>query len=330
MATLKNMAGGELVVLRAWHVVGRNRADVHLYIGDTDISRHHAYLFWQDQTWLLRDVSSNGIWVGGKQINPAKAVVINPGDEIRFGRRDHNAWVVLDAAAPRSSLVPISHDGSDIPLGHYTPLPAEAPVMEVIREDSGRWLLRKDGQLTELNDGQFVEFGCETWQVNLVPDSTTGQSTERTTLIGIEGMQLRFRVSHDEEHVTLEVELDDGRRIEFGERIHHYLLLTLARQRHQDWRQGFDEATQGWLDMETLCGMLGMEASHVNIQIHRARKQLKGSLTGVVDIGDLIERRVGSLRLRSRRFQIYRGSRLEASLPPATQSGESAVVDADD
>lgn len=147
---------------------------------------------------------------------------------------------------------------------------------------------------------------------------------------GIDSIQLQFQVSHDEEHVTLRAELDDGRRIDFGERIHHYLLLTLARQRSQDWHQGFDEATQGWLEMEALCGMLGMDASHVNIQIHRARKQLKGLLSGSVDADDLIERRVGSLRLRSRRFRIYRGSRLEASLSPVSRSGESAEADIDE
>ncbi|GAB6044375.1 hypothetical protein JCM17961_50650 [Endothiovibrio diazotrophicus] len=160
-------------------MVGRNRADVHLYVGDSDISRHHAYLFWQDQTWLLRDVSSNGVWLSGQRVNPAQAVVIHPGDEIRFGGKEYNTWVVLDAAAPQSSLVPISHDGPDIPLGPYNALPAEHPILEVIREDSGRWFLRRDGRLTELNDGQLVEFGGETWQANLVADGDDGKSTEK-------------------------------------------------------------------------------------------------------------------------------------------------------
>lgn len=319
MATLKSLTSGELAVLRPRHVIGRNRTDVHLYIGDSDISRHHAYLYWQDQAWLLRDVSSNGIWVGGKRIHSEQAVVIHPGDAIRFGRQEHNTWVVLDAAAPRNSLMPISHGGPDIPLGPYTALPAEDPVLEIIHEAHGRWLLRRDDQSTTLIDGQCIEFDGETWQANLLPDSLDNQATEKITRLGMDGMQLQFRVSQDEEHVHLLARLDNDQPFDFGERIHHYLLLTLARQRHQDWQRGLDEATQGWLDMEPLCAMLGMEASHVNIQIHRARKQLKELLIGWVDTSDLIERRVGGVRLRCRRFQIYRGSRLEASLPPPSE-----------
>ncbi len=312
---LKNLTSGEWAVLRDRYVVGRNRTDVHLYIGDNDISRHHAYLFWQDSTWLLRDVSRNGVWVNNQRINPVQAVELNPRDEIRFGQQNVNTWALLDTNAPRSALVPISQDCAVITLDAYNAIPAGNSTLEIIQESSNRWLLCKDGQLTELADGQFVEINGATWQAHLVPDNANNRATEKVPLEGIDCMQLQFQVSHDEEHVTLHAQLDGGSQIDFGERTHHYLLLILARKRYQDWGQGFDEAAQGWLDMDTLCNMLGMEASHVNIQIHRARKQLKEALLSIVDIGDLIERRVGSLRVRARRFQIYKGSQLEASLP---------------
>lgn len=315
MGALKNQQSGELAILRARHAIGRNRSDVHLLISDADISRHHADVYWQDEAWWLRDLSRNGVWLNERRVDPAQAVVISAGDELHFAGHGRNVWVLAEAGPPQSVLLPISHDGEILPLGISSLLPAEDPVVEIFREDDDRWLLIRDGHQQELRDADRIEINGETWQVQLVPDSVICQPTEATSVLNLDCMLFQFFVSQDEEHVQLTVKRDDGQQAEFGERSHHYLLVTLARKRYLDAIDGFDQEAQGWLDREELCRMLAMDPQHINIQIFRIRKQLAKLLNSCRDSGDVVERRVGGMRLRSRRFQIFHSGRLEGEMP---------------
>jgi hypothetical protein len=127
---------------------------------------------------------------------------------------------------------------------------------------------------------------------------------------------LSFAVSLDEEHVC--VGLSDGQhQLDLGERTHHYTLLTLARLRLADAKRRLDSHTQGWVDIERLAKMLGIEETHLNIQIFRLRKQLAQALPPGSQLPDLIERRRGSLRFGSIGFRIFRAARLEALFDPS-------------
>lgn len=99
-----------------------------------------------------------------------------------------------------------------------------------------------------------------------------------------------------------------------GERAHHYMLLTLARQRLKDAESGQDQETQGWIELDQLSDMLDLEASHLNIQIFRARKQINGALPKQLSLPPVIERRVGGVRFGYPDFQIIRGSDTEGAL----------------
>ena len=89
-----------------------------------------------------------------------------------------------------------------------------------------------------------------------------------------------MRLSLDEEHASLEVK-DGTARTDLGERSHHYCLATLARRRMADQERGIEPGAQGWLGSAELSRMLGMETTHLNIQIFRAREQLMTALPGV-------------------------------------------------
>lgn len=124
-------------------------------------------------------------------------------------------------------------------------------------------------------------------------------------------LHLRFDVSLDEEHVFLHV-MHQQIRYDFGERVHHYLLLILTRHYLADRARGLDASSQGWIDSEHLARMTGLDAAHLNIQIFRLRSQLARVLPPMLHPDRLIERRRGQIRFGGQPVTIMRGSVVEA------------------
>ncbi len=123
--------------------------------------------------------------------------------------------------------------------------------------------------------------------------------------------QLRFQVSLNEEHSSLSVDGCRAGSVDLGERAHHYSLLTLARQRLADAQRGIEPEGQGWIETERLSKMLGMDVSHLNIHLHRARTQISLAMAAEPQLPDLVQRRRGELRLAAVPFKIVRGACLE-------------------
>ena len=101
--------------------------------------------------------------------------------------------------------------------------------------------------------------------------------------------------------------------VDLGERAHHYSLVTLARARSADMQAGYDAATQGWIELDRLARMLGIDTSHLNVQIHRARSQF-AALPGL-DVSQLVERRAAA-SASAIPFRVMRGERLECQSVP--------------
>jgi len=129
----------------------------------------------------------------------------------------------------------------------------------------------------------------------------------------IDDILFSFQASLDEEHVEAIISQHD-KEIKLQERVHHYLLLTLARQRLEDAKKGIDQDNQGWLDMGLLGKMLGLELNHINIQIFRARKQIADAMPEVFNLCQLVERRPGSIRFGLPYFKVFRGGTLEGEI----------------
>ena len=58
--------------------------------------------------------------------------------------------------------------------------------------------------------------------------------------------------------------------------------------------------------------MLGVPETFINIQIHRARKQLNSALQGLFDDRRLVERRAGQIRLGFHKLAIHKGNEVES------------------
>lgn len=134
--------------------------------------------------------------------------------------------------------------------------------------------------------------------------------------IELDDLCLHFQTSLNEEHTFLNVSHGEKRKIDLGERTHHYCLLTLARRRLNDAKNGLDPSSQGWVELAQLSKSLGIEPEHLNIQIFRARTQLINALPQLAHLPSIIERRRGELRFGAHHFCIVRGSNIEGEYSP--------------
>lgn len=143
--------------------------------------------------------------------------------------------------------------------------------------------------------------------------------TKRASLLPLPELCFDFKVSQNEEHANLDLQVGP-RMIPLGERIHHYTLATLARRRLEDAHQGIDEPSQGWVAVDTLARMLGVDVPYVNIQIFRARQQILRVLPQSLESAALLERRRGELRFGPFAFRISKGGREEGQYPLAARN----------
>jgi len=317
MGTLFDPRTGDRVVLRAEHVFGRNVLRADTAIEDPAISSMHAVVRWRNGRWMVSDHSRNGTFVDGRALQAGEAVPLEVGAELRLGRGPAVAWRVQDVAEPVDALVPRDSRQPVVPLAAHNLLPSsEAPELCIYQSRPGLWMLEQNGETRALKDGDRVQVGGagahrfvaaapmdDTQVAEIVPDGAAPW--------------LVLRLSLDEEHASLEVK-DGAARTDLGERSHHYCLATLARRRMADQERGLEPGAQGWLASAELSRMLGVETTHLNIQIFRAREQLMTALPGVPALSRLIERRRGELRIGDMPFEIYRGDRLECRYRPAS------------
>ena len=315
MGTLFDPRTGERVVLRAEHVFGRNALRADTALDDPGISLMHAVVRWRNGRWVLSDHSRNGTYVDGRQLVPGEPFPLEVGAEVRLGRGPGVAWRVQDLAEPADVLVPADSRQPVIALAAHNLLPSsEAPELCVYRTRPGLWMLEQNGETRALKDGERLQVGgagSHRFLAAAPMDDTQVAEIARDA----EAPCLVMRLSLDEEHASLEVK-DGKARADLGERSHHYCLATLARRRMADQERGIEPGAQGWLGSAELSRMLGMEPTHLNIQIFRAREQLMTALPGITALSRLIERRRGELRIGDLPFEIYRGDRLECRYRP--------------
>src|SRR3989344_3895216 len=199
-----------------------------------DASQLHASIRWTGSTWELHDHSRNGTLLDGELLSHSGAFALRVGSTIGFGRDDGSGWVVEDLAAPANLLWPLGHDSAPVPL----------------ERSNLAWCFLAAQEVTSTMEAMVGAAPC---------------IRPRTSL--------HFNVSLDEEHVRLQVQ-EGERQFDLGERTHHYALLTLARLRWADAQRHRDSQAHGWVELERLAKMLGVEPGHLNIQIFRMRKQL--------------------------------------------------------
>ena len=310
---LVNTCSGTRVLLRAEHVIGRNPMRCDTCLSHPAVSTIHAVLRFHDGLWSVADHSRNGTFLDGECLERSSWTPLQLGQKLCFGTPELGPWTVSDATAPVTSLLPVDPELAPIPLGRNTLLPApQVPEVAIYQASNGQWLLDGECGSRELRDGDRIGLAGRSYTlvVSCAMDETSAP------LLGAR-LRLAFRVSRDEEHVGLTAE-QWPKRVDLGERSHHYCLLTLARRRAADAKAGLDQETQGWIGTTELARQLRIEPQHLNIQVFRARNQLMSNIPGARELADIVERRRGFLRLGSFPFEIQRAGTLEADYAPVS------------
>ncbi len=295
MAVLTAPDAGRALVLPARCLVGRSRA-ADLVLGEPNVSGQHAVIEWADGGWVILDLGSrNGTYVDDVRVAVGERVGLRRGATLRFGR-DSPRWALGEDGPPTLVARELASGEQRLGEGGCLVLPGpQAPECSVYQERGGRWVVERDGECEAIEDRALVTLESGgVWRVHL-PTATSATLQDEQAPPTIAGLRLRFMHSRDEEYVEL-VALHGERRLDLQARAHHYPLLLLARRRLADQEAGVGAADQGWIRQDELLRMLRMDASHLNIAIHRARTQL-GQL-GVADAAGLVERRPGTRQLR--------------------------------
>ncbi|SFU88426.1 FHA domain protein [Polaromonas sp. YR568] len=296
---------------------GRGRSSDTL-LENLDASQLHASIRWTGKSWELRDHSRNGTLLNGARLSGTKGFELGVGSTIGFGPDGGSSWQVEDVSAPCNLLWPLGHDEPHITLGHSNLLPhGVAAELSIHHSEKGQWVCTTPDGSWIMEDGDEVRFAGKVWCFVLAAEVVSTMDCMAGGKPPLRAPQpaLSFRVSQDEEHAWLELD-DAGLHLDLGERSHHYALLILARLRLADAQRHLAPHAQGWVELERLAKMLGLDPGHLNIQIFRMRKQLALAMPHGAHVPELIERRRGSLRFGSLRFRITRGAELEADFDP--------------
>ena len=309
MALFRNKRDGRSIVLRPVHAFGRRPSACQTVLKAPDVSQVHALVRWNSLAWEIVDQSRNGTTLDGVRLPNGRWTALSVGAEVRMGLDDESAWIVQDLAPPVTCLFPGQGHGSPVALNPRETLLPDAQQPEVnVYFHEGRWMLEHIDGIEHLNDGAMVSTSRGAWEFVLCDDlESTSENAVASSAPKTADVALHFDVSQDEEHTSLSL-LADGKSVSLGERIHHYTLVTLARVRQQDAQRGVPPQSQGWIGLDDLSRMLGVEPSYVNIQIFRAKHQILNALPASLGEPPLVERRRGNVRLGDYPFEIRGGA----------------------
>ncbi|MPY26893.1 FHA domain-containing protein [Shewanella sp. YLB-07] len=323
MAYLTSTTTQFQLYLKAFHQFGRLASAVDTVIDSPEISRLHAVIEWIDGAWFIRDLSKNGVWLNKQMLTVNQLHPLQLHDTICFADQQHLQFVVDNVDEPQDVLVPHAQDERQgqgasqvkpIFLQRYHFLPTESSPEIIIFYDVAAqcWLCESvdNGAVSQIEDGELLKFSDSMWQ--LVKGAT---SCEKETIALNDKPEndlcYIFNISQDEELTELTLKNRQG-LIKCEVRSHHYLTALLARYKGQDQQQALPDALQGWRSISQLTKDIGLSENHVNIQIHRARKQLADKLqaNGLCE-PLLIERQRGRVRLAASNYQVFKGQTLE-------------------
>jgi hypothetical protein len=297
MGILRDAESGELTVLEPQTSVGRDPR-CSLRLTSDWVSTQHALLRWFAGGWELRDLSSrNGTYLDGVRIKPGLSYTLREGSRLAFGRRPGREWVLADDSGPVPMAGPLAGGVPALVEGNLIAIPsADCPVVTILN-DGEHWILEDaEGGRSRLSSGDVFDVNGVAWRFS-VPSDLPSPTRLASAMMDLEvrHVHLAFRVSSDEEVVTVEVHAGEIQR-DAGIRSFNYLLLTLARRRMKDMRDGYPDGECGWIEYDEVEHDASMAPPQLNLDVFRIRKHF--AKLGVADAERLVERRPRTRQLR--------------------------------
>lgn len=320
MAFLLNNDTQAYIPLAPHHTFGRLGNRVNTVLDKPYISKLHTTIEWRNARWSIKNLGRNGTLVNGTPLLPGEMRALKKGDHIHFAEPNDPAFEVIDLSAPCDILWPLNNQTIPRPinLDRYHLLPDENAPSLTVFQDNQQWFVeplqhQADDMARPLQAGEIIQVEDTQWQ--FIPadiyDPTEAKARSHDALPNFEFV---FELSQDEESTQLTLKAA-SQKIDLGVRTHHYLLLQLARHRAHDQASGLSDIELGWVYTEELIKELGLDETHANIQIFRARKQLSEALPHLNIQRDLIHRRGGKLRFGCDKFTIYKSGQLHLQSP---------------
>ncbi len=310
MGTFRRMLDAFDYTLAARTRVGRT-ADNEVVCNELRVSSSHAVVEWtRAGCWQVRDLgSTNGTFLNGRRLRHS-AAVLTLGDEVSFANR-RNSWVLVQASPPAAEAVNTRTGERRVATDGTLLLCAlRDEWLEVVNAD-GTWIIEGAGAAAPARDRQVVVAGGEAWTLH-IPAAEASQTTRDDGAHGWESsvprnLELCFVVSQDLEHIVTTITTPDARWT--SDRAHNRVLLELAKARLLDaTREDIAVSEQGWVYADELCSLVGLDSgSHLNVEIHRARREMIAH--HVACPPSIIERRrgTGTLRIGTSALQIIEG-----------------------
>jgi hypothetical protein len=292
MGLIKERATGRDFVLDVENIAGRS-SRCAMRVDGTLVSLVHASIRWTPRGWELRDLgSTNGTFVNGTRLGAGKLRLLARSDGVAFGAQN-NVWDLVDEAPPGPTAIP-EDGGAAAPMtGEVIGIPScENPTGLIYRNAQDEWRLEIAGEGDRpIAEGERFCVGGGWWRFAC---PGVALRTQRPRAGDVRRARLAFVVSRDEEHVELTAHIG-SQEIDFGSRAHHYVLLTLARQRLCDTQRAIPESSCGWMYANELARAIAEETEHVNVAVFRIRRQFAQHF---VNAAEIIERRHRSGQLR--------------------------------
>ncbi|QMV13916.1 FHA domain-containing protein [Vibrio spartinae] len=319
MAYLSNIRLEHPIYLKAFHQIGRLSSAVDTTINLPDVSRIHAIIEFKKH-WYIRDLSKNGVRVNGERLETHCPYQLKRGDQIWFSSAQKEPFVIASLEPPKDILLPAYHDNNEshhlepiyLKRYHFLPDDTSPELVVIYDQENQEWQCEHltSSQCYVLKDGEQLEFSNKAWRLFKGAHSEE-QETEYLDAQPDSNFRYIFNISQDEELTELTIK-DSQRCIDCQTRSHHYLTALLARYKAEDLRQNIPEPSQGWRSVDQLTKDMGISETHINIQIHRARKQLAElQETMGVMVPNIIERKRGRIRLAATNYQVIKGNQLE-------------------
>jgi len=292
MATLDYKTVNRQVALRERCLLGRH-ARCDLRVESPKVSSAHALLSWREYFWELQDLGSrNGTFAGDRRLAAGERVRLDVGTRFSLSR-SCAVFELGDASPPGAAACHQKTGEWRVSDRGILALPSESrPLVTLFATGDGQWLLENDDQMRLAVDHEEIVVDGETFTLEMpAPVIATLESGADRPLL--EAVHLRLAVTPDEEQVDVTVSFG-GQRRRLPSRRYHYLLLTLARI----WlaEESATPSLRGWIDRDDLCRKLDMDVNKLNVEIHRARKQL--ATLGVQGAAGFVERRPGTHEIR--------------------------------
>jgi pSer/pThr/pTyr-binding forkhead associated (FHA) protein len=297
MGVLKDKETGLSAILEPHTVIGRDPR-CSLRVMSDWVSTQHATLRWTGGGWEIRDLSSrNGTFLDGERITPGLAYVLRVGSQLSFGKRSAQAWILSDGAGPVPMATPIAGGPPALMEGDVIAVPtADAPLASILADEEGWVLEDHDGTRTLLSSGDVFTVSGAPWRFTVPSDMPSPTRLASSMIdLDVKRIHLSFRVSADEETVALQIDAGGVSR-DAGLRSFNYLLLTLARRRLEDMKDGYPDSECGWFNYADFTHDESMAAPQVALNVCRIRKHF--AKLGVADAPRIIERRPRTRQLR--------------------------------